>query len=109
MRTSRSDDLGRAVATGRLTFRRSYETRHEDDSVTGRCGRNDPSRIINALVARRHITAGCVARVIASHIGTNPETQHLMLGGELEGATTSGSSGPCRGSAASRPFTHPSS
>ena len=30
------------------------------------------------------ISAGCVAKVIASHIGTNPETQKLMLAGALE-------------------------
>jgi acetate CoA/acetoacetate CoA-transferase alpha subunit len=30
------------------------------------------------------ITAGAVKRVIASHIGLNPETQKKMLGGELE-------------------------
>ena len=30
------------------------------------------------------ISAGCVARVIASHIGTNPETQRLMIAGEIE-------------------------
>jgi acetate CoA/acetoacetate CoA-transferase alpha subunit len=67
--------------------------------IGGFMGVGSPHRIINALVARevrglvvvandtarpsvgigRLITAGCVARVIASHIGTNPETQHLML------------------------------
>ena len=29
------------------------------------------------------ISAGCVAKVVASHIGTNPETQKMMLGGTL--------------------------
>ena len=96
MRTSRSDDLGRAVQQDGLS---AVHTRHDmrDDFVTGRCGRNDPSRIINALVAAGH---HCRLRGQGdwSHIGTDPETQHLMLGGELEGATISGSSGPCRGS-----------
>ena len=30
------------------------------------------------------ITAGCVSRVIASHIGLNPETQAKMISGEIE-------------------------
>lgn len=30
------------------------------------------------------ISAGCVSKVVASHIGTNPETQKLMLAGTLE-------------------------
>ena len=30
------------------------------------------------------ISAGCVARLIVSHIGTNPETQRLMLSGALD-------------------------
>ena len=30
------------------------------------------------------VTAGCCRRVIASHIGTNPETQQKMIAGELE-------------------------
>ena len=62
-----------------------------------------PHRTIAALVARgargltviandtarpgvgigRLITAGCVARVVVSHIGTNPETQRLMLSGAI--------------------------
>ncbi len=31
----------------------------------------------------RLVSAGCVARVIASHIGTNPETQKAMIAGEI--------------------------
>jgi acetate CoA/acetoacetate CoA-transferase alpha subunit len=62
-----------------------------------------PMRLIDALVARgargltiigndtarpgvgvgRLIDAGCVARCIVSHIGTNPVTQHKMLIGEM--------------------------
>ena len=30
------------------------------------------------------ITAGCVARVVTSHIGLNPETQAKMIAGEIE-------------------------
>ncbi|MCP6769805.1 acetyl-CoA--acetoacetyl-CoA transferase subunit alpha, partial [Klebsiella pneumoniae] len=61
-----------------------------------------PLRMINALVARgvrdltvisndtgapgvgigKLVDAGCVARVIASHIGTNPVTQAKMIAGE---------------------------
>jgi len=63
-----------------------------------------PERVIDALVARgargltviandtarpgtgigKLIDAGCVARVVASHIGTNPATQRKMLEGEIE-------------------------
>ncbi len=63
-----------------------------------------PERIIDALVARgardltiigndtarpglgvgKLIDAGCVARCIVSHIGTNPVTQRKMLAGEME-------------------------
>ena len=63
-----------------------------------------PDRIIDALVARgargltviandtarpgigigKLIDAGCVARVIVSHIGTNPVTQRLMMTGEIQ-------------------------
>jgi acetate CoA/acetoacetate CoA-transferase alpha subunit len=32
----------------------------------------------------RLIEAGCVARAIVSHIGTNPMTQHKMIAGEME-------------------------
>ena len=72
--------------------------------VGGFMGVGSPHRVISALVARgardltviandtarsglgvgKLISAGCVARVIASHIGTNPETQRLMLSGEIE-------------------------
>ncbi|HEX2135935.1 MAG TPA: 3-oxoacid CoA-transferase subunit A [Microvirga sp.] len=71
--------------------------------IGGFMGVGSPHRIIGALVARgargltviandtarpgvgvgKLISAGCVARVIASHIGTNPETQRQMLAGEL--------------------------
>lgn len=63
-----------------------------------------PRRIIDALIARgargltiigndtarpgvgigKLIEAGCVARAIVSHIGTNPVTQKKMLAGEIE-------------------------
>ncbi len=66
-------------------------------------GVGSPHRTIAALVARgaRNLTviandtarpgvgigqlieAGCVARVIASHIGTNPDTQRRMIAGTL--------------------------
>ena len=72
--------------------------------VGGFMGVGSPHRVISALVARgvRNLTliandtarpgvgvgklidAGCVARVVASHIGTNPETQRLMLFGEIQ-------------------------
>jgi acetate CoA/acetoacetate CoA-transferase alpha subunit len=62
-----------------------------------------PQRIVDALVARRArnltiigndtarpgigvgrlIEAGCVARAVVSHIGTNPVTQQKMLAGEI--------------------------
>jgi len=71
--------------------------------IGGFMGVGSPHRVIAALVERgargltviandtarpsvgigKLITAGCVARVIASHIGTNPETQRLMLAGQL--------------------------
>ena len=71
--------------------------------VGGFMGVGSPHRVISALIARgvrnltviandtarpgvgvgQLISAGCVARVIASHIGTNPETQRLMLSGEI--------------------------
>ncbi len=71
--------------------------------IGGFMGVGSPHRTITALVARgargltviandtarpgvgigRLITAGCVARVVVSHIGTNPETQRLMLEGGL--------------------------
>src|SRR3954447_25106028 len=69
----------------------------------GFMGVGSPHRVINALVARgaqrltvvandtarpgvgigKLIAAGCVAKVVASHIGTNQEPQRLMLAGEL--------------------------
>jgi acetate CoA/acetoacetate CoA-transferase alpha subunit len=72
--------------------------------IGGFMGVGSPHRLLNALVARearnltiiandtarpgvgvgKLISAGCVARVIASHIGTNPETQRLMLSGKIE-------------------------
>jgi acetate CoA/acetoacetate CoA-transferase alpha subunit len=72
--------------------------------IGGFMGVGSPHRTIAALVARgardltviandtgrpgvgigKLISAGCVAKVVASHIGTNPETQRLMLAGELE-------------------------
>src|SRR5258706_7288915 len=71
--------------------------------IGGFMGVGSPHRIIGALVARgargltviandtarpgvgigKLISAGCVTRAIVSHIGTNPETQRLMLAGEL--------------------------
>ena len=70
----------------------------------GFMGVGSPDRIIDALVARgargltvigndtalpgvgvgKLIDAGCVARVKASHIGTNPMTQKKMIAGEIE-------------------------
>jgi acetate CoA/acetoacetate CoA-transferase alpha subunit len=72
--------------------------------IGGFMGVGSPHRIIAALVARgaknltiiandtarpgvaigKLITGGCVAKAIVSHIGTNPETQRLMLDGKLE-------------------------
>jgi acetate CoA/acetoacetate CoA-transferase alpha subunit len=72
--------------------------------VGGFMGVGSPHRIITALVERdareltiiandtarpgvgigKLITAGCVAKVIVSHIGTNPETQRRMLADELQ-------------------------
>lgn len=63
-----------------------------------------PERIIDELVAQKKkdltviandtarpgvgigklVSAGLVRRVVASHIGTNPETQKLMIAGEME-------------------------
>jgi len=71
--------------------------------IGGFMGAGTPERIIDALVARRArgltviandtarpgvgigklIDAGCVARVVASHIGTNPVTQKKMIAGEI--------------------------
>jgi acetate CoA/acetoacetate CoA-transferase alpha subunit len=72
--------------------------------IGGFMGVGSPHRMIAALVARgirgltivandtarpgvgigTLITAGAVTRVIASHIGLNPETQAKMLSGEIE-------------------------
>ncbi len=72
--------------------------------IGGFMGVGSPHRLIDALVRRgaRHltivandtampgkgigklITAGAVRKVIASHIGLNPETQKKMIAGELE-------------------------
>ena len=71
--------------------------------IGGFMGVGSPHRTIQALVERgvrgltiiandtarpgvgigKLISAGCVAHVVASHIGTNPETQKLMLAGIL--------------------------
>jgi acetate CoA/acetoacetate CoA-transferase alpha subunit len=72
--------------------------------VGGFMGVGTPERLIDALVARgardltlicndtamptvgvgKLIEAGCVVRVMASHIGTNPTTQKKMIAGEIE-------------------------
>ncbi|MBE3639649.1 3-oxoacid CoA-transferase subunit A [Mangrovicoccus algicola] len=72
--------------------------------IGGFMGVGTPHRLIDALVAvgRRDLTviandtakpgigigrliaAGCVARVVASHIGLNPETQAGMISGAIE-------------------------
>ncbi|WP_207538155.1 3-oxoacid CoA-transferase subunit A [Sabulicella rubraurantiaca] len=72
--------------------------------VAGFLGVGTPERLVEALVARgargltvigndtarpglgigKLIDAGCVARVVASHIGTNPVTQRKMLAGEIQ-------------------------
>jgi acetate CoA/acetoacetate CoA-transferase alpha subunit len=71
--------------------------------IGGFMGAGTPERIIDALVARgargltviandtafpgvgigKLIDAGCVTRVIASHIGTNPVTQQKMIASEI--------------------------
>ena len=71
--------------------------------IGGFLGVGSPRRVIDALVARgakgltvigndtgrpelgigRLVVAGCVARAIVSHIGTNPVTQQKMLAGEM--------------------------
>ena len=70
----------------------------------GFMGVGTAQRVVDALVARgargltvigndtarpglgigRLIEAGCVARAVVSHIGTNPVTQRMMLAGEME-------------------------
>jgi acetate CoA/acetoacetate CoA-transferase alpha subunit len=72
--------------------------------IGGFMGVGTPHRLIDAIVARgkrnltivandtaspgngigKLISAGAVSRVIASHIGLNPETQKRMLSGEIE-------------------------
>src|SRR5208283_4969896 len=72
--------------------------------IGGFMGAGTPERVIDALVARgargltviandtarpgvgigKLIDAGCVSRVIASHIGTNPVTQKKMIDGEMQ-------------------------
>jgi len=72
--------------------------------IGGFMGVGSPHRLIDAIVATgvrnltviandtampgrgigKLITAGSVSRVIASHIGLNPETQQKMIGGEIE-------------------------
>lgn len=72
--------------------------------IGGFMGVGSPHRVLAALVARKArnltiiandtarpgvgvgklISAGCVAKAIVSHIGTNPETQSLMLAGTLQ-------------------------
>jgi acetate CoA/acetoacetate CoA-transferase alpha subunit len=70
----------------------------------GFMGVGTPERVIDAIIARgargltiicndtatptcgvgKLIEAGCVSRVKASHIGTNPSTQKKMIAGEIE-------------------------
>ncbi|NMJ42379.1 3-oxoacid CoA-transferase subunit A [Roseomonas sp. JC162] len=72
--------------------------------IGGFLGVGSPRRVIDALVARgakgltvigndtgrpdlgigKLVVAGCVARAIVSHIGTNPVTQQKMIAGEIE-------------------------
>jgi acetate CoA/acetoacetate CoA-transferase alpha subunit len=72
--------------------------------IGGFLGVGTPERVLDALVARgargltviandtarpgkgigKLIDAGCVARAIVSHIGTNPVTQRKMLDGDME-------------------------
>jgi acetate CoA/acetoacetate CoA-transferase alpha subunit len=71
--------------------------------IGGFLGVGTPERVVDALVAReargltviandtarpgvgigKLIDAGCVARVVASHIGTNPVTQRKMIEGDI--------------------------
>ena len=73
--------------------------------IGGFLGVGTPERLLDALVARnarnltviandtarpglgigRLIDAGCVTRVIVSHIGTNPVVQRGMLDGSIDG------------------------
>ncbi len=72
--------------------------------IGGFMGVGSPHRLIDAIVARgtkdltvvandtampergigKLISGGAISRVIASHIGTNPETQAKMIAGEIE-------------------------
>lgn len=72
--------------------------------IGGFMGVGSPHRLIDALVARgaknltviandtampgtgigKLVNAGCIAKVVASHIGLNPETQKKMIDGEIE-------------------------
>ena len=72
--------------------------------IGGFLGVGSPRRVIDALVARgakgltvigndtgrpeigigKLVVAGCVRKVIVSHIGTNPVTQQKMMSGEME-------------------------
>lgn len=72
--------------------------------IGGFMGVGTPERIVDALVARgaknmtviandtalpgkgigKMIDAGCISKVIASHIGLNPITQQKMIAGEIE-------------------------
>lgn len=71
--------------------------------IGGFMGVGTPERLVDALVARKArdlcivandtakagrgigklITAGCVSRLVVSHIGLNPETQAKMIAGEI--------------------------
>jgi len=72
--------------------------------IGGFMGVGSPHRLIDAIVARgvrnltvvandtampgrgigKLVSAGCISRVIASHIGLNPETQQKMIAGEID-------------------------
>ncbi|WP_299473482.1 3-oxoacid CoA-transferase subunit A [uncultured Roseibium sp.] len=72
--------------------------------IGGFMGVGSPHRLIDAIVERgaknltlvandtampgkgigKLVTAGCLSRVIASHIGLNPETQQKMISGEID-------------------------
>lgn len=72
--------------------------------IGGFMGVGSPHRLIDAIVERgarnltvvandtampgkgigKLITAGCLSKVIASHIGLNPETQQKMISGEID-------------------------
>ena len=72
--------------------------------IGGFMGVGTPERIVDALIARgarnmtviandtawpgrgigKMIEAGCISKVVASHIGLNPQTQQKMIAGELD-------------------------